>query len=74
MGLVRRPHCTDADWLTVREKALARLEPPGTKIGRFRTPDALMRFRQTLQLCAGSTGGRQPVTSQSVPPASGTCT
>jgi site-specific recombinase XerD len=34
--------------LAMKEKALARLEPLGIKIGRFRAPDALMRFLQTL--------------------------
>ncbi len=34
--------------LAMKEKALARLEPPSTKMGRFRAPDALMRFLQTL--------------------------
>ena len=34
--------------LAMKEKALARLEPPSTKIGRFRAPDALMRSLQTL--------------------------
>ena len=34
--------------LAMKEKALARLEPPNTKLARFRAPDALMRFLQTL--------------------------
>lgn len=34
--------------LAMKEEALARLEPPSTKMGRFRAPDALMRFLQTL--------------------------
>jgi site-specific recombinase XerD len=34
--------------LAMKEKALARLEPLSTKMGRFRAPDALMRFLQTL--------------------------
>jgi site-specific recombinase XerD len=34
--------------LAMKEKALARLEPPSTKMGRFRAPDALMRFLQAL--------------------------
>ena len=34
--------------LTVKEKALARLEAPDTKMRRFRAPDSLMRFLQTL--------------------------
>jgi integrase len=34
--------------LAMKEKALARLEPPNTKMGKFRAPDALMRFLQSL--------------------------
>jgi site-specific recombinase XerD len=34
--------------LAMKEVALARLEPPDTKIGRYRAPDALMRFLQAL--------------------------
>lgn len=34
--------------LAMKEKALARLEPPNTKLARFKAPDALMRFLQTL--------------------------
>jgi site-specific recombinase XerD len=34
--------------LTMKEKALARLEAPATKMRRFRAADALMRFLQTL--------------------------
>jgi len=34
--------------LAMKEKALARLEPPDTKLRRFRAPDALMRFLQAL--------------------------
>ena len=34
--------------LAMKEKALARLEPPNTKMRRFRAPDSLMRFLQTL--------------------------
>ena len=34
--------------LAMKEKALARLEPPNTKMARFRAPDALLRFLQTL--------------------------
>ena len=34
--------------LAMKEKALARLESPSTKIGRFRAPDALMQFLQSL--------------------------
>ena len=34
--------------LAMKEKALARLDPPNTKMRRFRAPDALMRFLQTL--------------------------
>ena len=34
--------------LAMKEKALARLEAPDTKIRRFNAPDSLMRFLQTL--------------------------
>lgn len=34
--------------LAMKEKALARLEAPDTKMRRYRAPDALMRFLQTL--------------------------
>jgi integrase len=34
--------------LAMKEKALARLEAPNTKMGKFRAPDALMRFLQSL--------------------------
>lgn len=34
--------------LAMKEKALARLEAPDTKLRRFRAPDALMHFLQTL--------------------------
>jgi len=34
--------------LAKKEKALARLDPPSTKMRRFRAPDSLMRFLQTL--------------------------
>ena len=34
--------------LAMKEKALARLEAPDTKMRRFRPPDSLMRFLQTL--------------------------
>ncbi len=34
--------------LAMKEKALARLEAPGTKMGRYKAPDSLMRFLQTL--------------------------
>ena len=34
--------------LAMKEKALARLDPPNTKMRRFRAPDSLMRFLQTL--------------------------
>ena len=34
--------------LAMKEKALARLEEPGTKMRRFRAPDSLMRFLQML--------------------------
>ncbi|MGF6851115.1 tyrosine-type recombinase/integrase [Paraburkholderia sp. CI3] len=34
--------------LAIKEKALARLEAPATKMRRFRAPDSLIRFLQTL--------------------------
>lgn len=34
--------------LAMKEKALARLEPPDTKMGRYKAPDSLLRFLQTL--------------------------
>ena len=34
--------------LALKEKALARLEAPDTKLRRFRASDSLMRFLQTL--------------------------
>jgi len=34
--------------LAMKEKALARLEAPDTKMRRYRAPDSLMRFLQTL--------------------------
>ena len=34
--------------LAMQEKALAWLEAPDTKMRRFRAPDSLMRFLQTL--------------------------
>lgn len=34
--------------LAMKQKALARLEPPDTRMRRFRTPDSLMRFLQKL--------------------------
>lgn len=34
--------------LAMKEKALARLDAPDTKLRRFRAPDVLMRFLQTL--------------------------
>jgi site-specific recombinase XerD len=34
--------------LAMKEKALARLEAPDTRLRRFRAPDSLMRFLQTL--------------------------
>lgn len=34
--------------LAMKEKALARLDPPDTTIRRFQAPDSLMRFLQTL--------------------------
>jgi site-specific recombinase XerD len=34
--------------LAMKEKALARLEAPDTKLHRYKAPDSLMRFLQTL--------------------------
>jgi site-specific recombinase XerD len=34
--------------LAMKERALSRLQPPGTTIPRYRPPDKLMRFLQTL--------------------------
>jgi hypothetical protein len=34
--------------LAMKEKALARLDPPDTNMRKFRAPDALMRFLQSL--------------------------
>jgi site-specific recombinase XerD len=34
--------------LAMKEKALARLEPPDTQLRRYQAPDSLMRFLQTL--------------------------
>ncbi len=34
--------------LAMKEKALARLEAPDTKLGRYKAPDSLLRFLQTL--------------------------
>ena len=34
--------------LGMKEKALARLEAPDTKMGRYKAPDSLLRFLQTL--------------------------
>ena len=42
--------------LALKEKALARLEAPDTKRGRYKAPDSLLRFLQTLQLSADHAG------------------
>jgi integrase len=34
--------------LAMKEKALARLQAPDTKMRRYKAPDSLMRFLQTL--------------------------
>ena len=34
--------------LAMKQKALARLEAPDTKMGRYKAPDSLLRFLQTL--------------------------
>ena len=42
--------------LAMTEKVLARLEAPETKMGRYKAPDSLLRFLQTLELCADEVG------------------
>lgn len=42
--------------LAMKEKALGRLEAPGSKLRRYKPPDALIRFLQALQLCAEFAG------------------
>ena len=42
--------------LAMKEKALARLEARDTKMGRYKAPDSLLRFLQTLSLCAELAG------------------
>jgi hypothetical protein len=39
--------CVEVD-LAMKERALARLQAPDTKLRRYRTPDSLMRFLQAL--------------------------
>lgn len=39
-----------------KEEALARLEPPDTTMRRYRAPDSLMPFLQTLKLCKECAG------------------
>ena len=34
--------------LTVKERALARTRPPSVKVGRYRPPDALLAFLESL--------------------------
>lgn len=34
--------------LSMKAKALARLEEPDTKLGRYKAPDSLLRFLQAL--------------------------
>ncbi len=34
--------------LALKEKALARTAPPGTKPGRYKPPDTILAFLQTL--------------------------
>ncbi len=34
--------------LSMKERALERLQPPGTKAARYRPPDQLMQFLQRL--------------------------
>lgn len=42
--------------LAMKEKALARLEALDTKLGRYKAPDTLLRFPQSLELCADFAG------------------
>ena len=42
------PTSGDRHDLPMKQKALARLEAPDTKMRLFRAPDSLMRFLQTL--------------------------
>jgi integrase len=39
--------------LAMKEKALARLEAPDTRIRRYQAPDSLMRFLSTAALNSG---------------------
>jgi integrase/recombinase XerD len=34
--------------MTIKEQALARVQPPGTSPGRYRPPDALLAFLDNL--------------------------
>jgi hypothetical protein len=34
--------------MTIKEKALARVQPRGTQPGRYRAPDSLLAFLDTL--------------------------
>lgn len=40
-------HYVDAD-LAMKERALARLQEPDTKMRRYRAPDSLLEFLKTL--------------------------
>lgn len=40
-------HCVEAD-LAMKERALAKLHEPGAKTLRYRAPDSLLNFLQTL--------------------------
>ena len=40
--------------LAMKERALGRLQPPGTKIARYRPPDQLMQFLQSLSIMCSS--------------------
>ena len=42
--------------LAMKEKALARVQAPDTKMGRYRAPDSLMQFLQSLELRADFAG------------------
>jgi hypothetical protein len=51
-SLVTTHHYVEAD-LTMKERALAKLHEPQAKIQRYRAPDSLINFLNTLRLCKG---------------------
>ena len=42
--------------MTIKEKALARVQPPGTQPGRYRAPDSFLAFLDTLSPPPASPG------------------